>query len=333
VINRIRTRHRYRSMFYAAQAEKKILALWGGPKRQGNFLLIAFPKEISISGRFRGETLTVIERIKECILSGERKILLDFSMTKKIIASAMIAIYAELNNIKNVYPDVCFRCRKKTCNKIRQVLTQIGIYKMCGQKCFTKKPTRSDVVHWRVCMGVGVICEQIDKVISENEISRVSQVGDIYGGCIEATKNALRHAYPEQRMGIPVAHDVSGWWCFSQVKDNNLTVVVCDLGVSIPRTLPLNFPDVLAKLKSLGANTDADIIAGALKRPRSSSGESYRGNGLPKMMEVASVGGSLIIYSRRGTVNVFGSDIRAENYRNPLRGTIISWSLPLGGKE
>ena len=94
MINRIRTRHRYRSMFYAARAEKKILALWGGSKRQGNFLLIAFPKEISISGRFRGETLTVIERIKECILSGERKILLDFSMTKKIIASAMIAIYA-----------------------------------------------------------------------------------------------------------------------------------------------------------------------------------------------------------------------------------------------
>lgn len=306
---------------------------WRGIKKQKIFLSINFPKEISITGKYRGETLNSIERIKQYITNGGKKIYLDFSHTKKIIAAGMIAIYAELHNIKNVFPNIKFRCEKRSSSKVKQVLTQIGIYRLCGQKCFTKKPTRSDVIHWRVCSGVGVICEQIDKVISEKELSLVSQVGDIYGGCTEATKNALRHAYPETRLGIPVAHDKSGWWCFSQVKDNRLTVVVCDLGVSIPYTLPLNFPDILTKLKKLGANTDADIIAGALKRPRSRSGETYRGNGLPKMMEVASIGGALSIYSRCGVVSALGTDIRTENYRNPLRGTIISWSLPLGGNQ
>lgn len=333
MINRVCKRHRYLSLFFHLRALKRARSSWNYKKKGKYTFFITLPREITVTGKYRGETLNAIEKIKRAVLEGRKRIALDFSKTKKIIASGMITLYAEIHNILNLYPDIRLLCWKKSSDNIRQVLTQIGLYKLCKQKSFSRKPTRSDVIHWRVCSGVGVICEKIDKIVSEDELSRVSQRGDIYGGCVEATKNALRHAYPKDREGIPVAYGRNGWWCFSQIKDGNLMVVVCDLGVSIPYTLPTNFPDILEKLKNLGTNTDADIIAGALKRPRSSSGEKYRGNGLPKIMEVASVGGSLVIHSRRGSVNVSGEQISSKNYKQPLKGTIISWSLPLRGEE
>ena len=83
-------------------------------------------------------------------------------------------------------------------------------------------------------------------------------------------------------------------------------------------------------MKHIGRNTDADIIKGALKNPRSISRESYRGNGLPKMMEVAKAGGKLTIYSRYGVVQAFDTSIYSKNYPQPLLGTIISLTLPIG---
>lgn len=325
-------RHRYRSMFFAVIQRKRVASRNTHSRRRHSYSVVSFPREISINGNVRAFTIQVIKDIHNSILSGKKRIFLDFSKTKKIDASGMIPIYAELFNIKNTFQNIKFFCCKKVSNKIGQVLTQIGIYNMCGQKNFNKKTTLSDVIHWRVCHGVSVICEQIDNIIPDEERVSIPETSDIYGGCIEATKNALRHAYTETRSGIPVAHTKTGWWCFSQVKDQRLEVVVCDLGVSIPKTLPKNFPDIMVKLSHLGCNTDADIIAGALERPRSRSGETYRGNGLPKMVEVASIGGRLTIYSRRGAVWVDGSNIHKKNFKHPLLGTIIAWTLPLGGE-
>ncbi len=328
MINRVHNRHRYRSIFYKFHTINKKLKL--NHKKEKQFLWIKFPSVIHIEEKYRQETLSVIEQIKQSVLDGKKNIGLDFSGTNKIIAPGMIAIYAEIKNMLNVYPELKFYCKKRVTDKVRQVLTQIGIYNLCRQNNYSKKTTRRDVIYWRVCSGTGVIVDRINKVLSEEEKNCLSNIADIYGGCTEATKNALRHAYPTQRRGIPVDTEKTEWWCFSQVKEGELTILVCDLGVSIPATIPLTFPDIVNKLKHIGRNTDADIIKGALKNPRSISRESYRGNGLPKMMEVAKAGGKLTIYSRYGVVQAFDTSIYSKNYPQPLLGTIISLTLPIG---
>lgn len=294
---------------------------------------IVFPQKIDIgSTHDRKATLATLTALKKASMSGKKEILLDFSKTQKVFSSAMIIIYAELINIINTYSDIHFKCARVRNDKVGQVLTQIGIYKLCRQNV-SVKPTHSDVIHWRVCSGVKVISKKIDDIISIEELSLLPSTTDIYGGCIEATKNVLRHAYIRPRKILPVADKHTAWWCFSQIKDDKLTVVVCDLGVSIPETLPITFPSFVEHMKSLGLGSDAGLIKGALQRPSSRSGEQGRGNGLPKIAEVVKLGGNLTIFSRRGCVHVAGEETYLENYRQPLLGTVITWTLPLGGEK
>ena len=159
----------------------------------------------------------------------------------------------------------------------------------------------------------------------------------MYGGCVEATKNVTRHAYIEERDFSKVASAECEWWIFTQMKDNRLTVNICDLGLSIPKTLPITrrtfYNKTLATLATLGRSaSDADLISLAIHDPTSRSGESYRGNGLPKIANIAKNldNAYLEIYSRNGYIRVSKNKECKSKMKIAIPGTIISWSLPIG---
>lgn len=250
----------------------------------------------------------------------------------------MLLLYAEVRNLLNYNSHIKFKCHNIKTNRVEQVLKQISFLKLCGYKSKIKL-TRPDVIHWKFCSGTCTIGEKFDLVIQYDTTYQDLRNGfELYGGCVEATKNVIKHAYVEQNRDIPVATDKEAWWCFTQIKDKKLHVIICDLGVSIPYTLPERKKDLFQLLRMLfGANlTDADMLEGAIGAPSSRSGESYRGNGLPTIREIAKINeGTLTIFSRNGMVKYMGTSPHPikRNYRVPLRGTVIAWVLPLGAEN
>lgn len=332
-------------MFYSRQQKAFYYSFSKGDPRAN---AIRFPQEISLHGEHRKRTLNTIA----CIYKKTKQfpvVVLDFSRTKKIRSEAMILIYASLQNAINIASNFKFRCANVSNIKVKQVLKQIGIYALCCQKC-TIRPSMGDVVKWRVCCGVDVISEKFDAIVDpETELQQLPPEIDLYGGCIEATKNVGRHAYINadgtastgmKNNGLfNVAHEKTSWWCFSQVKDATLCVVVCDLGLSIPHTLPTKRPKLFDYIKSMrlkGQNiSDAELIKNAVETPSSRSGEDYRGNGLPRIAEIASSsGGTVGIYSRHGSFFIKkDGTMLTLNDQSPIYGTVITWTLPLGSEQ
>jgi hypothetical protein len=281
----------------------------------------------------RSEIIVAINRLHNLVSRGERKIKLDFSSTSKIYSTAMILIYAEVSNLINLHSDIKLSCTRPRNSKASHVLYQIGMYKKCPTR-FTPKQNYGDVIHWRVCSGVDVIGKNYDIIVNHNNELFDPEV-DLYGGCIEATKNVKRHAYLEERELSPVAHEKTGWWIFSQIKDGAISVCVCDLGCSIPVTLPKRRKGLFENILKLGTSSDHDLIQGAIGGAQSRSLESYRGNGLPKIAQVASqtAGASLAIHSRNGYLRVANGTSVGKKRKTPIQGTIISWTLPLEGRN
>lgn len=332
MINRIKKRHRYRCIFFERKAWQRDKLV--SSRRPGKKVVIAFPEHIDIDGQGREKVIEIICTINKNILNGCKLFLLDFRQTRKIIADGMLIIYAEIRNIINCNEKILFKCCNITSNRIKQVLKQIGFFALCNQHCIVDT-TRDDVVSWRVCYGNSLIYDKFDTVVEpEKEFKQLPPESDLYGGCVEATKNVNRHAYIENFREMPVCIQKEAWWCFSQVKDSKLHVVVCDLGVSIPYTLPRHKPKLYRFLRLFKGTTDADLIDGAITSPTSRSGESFRGNGLPKIADIAKVhGGSLTIHSRKGVVHYSDAEpAKKMNFKTPLNGTVIAWSLPLGGE-
>ena len=245
----------------------------------------------------------------------------------------MLYLYSVLRNAKNLNPNILFRCVKVT-NKILQVLAQIGLLSLCNQT----KPieiTRDDVKFWRFCCGKQIIGNKFDNIVPlDDRFHKIPSDADLYGACIEATKNVIRHAYCEKNNIIKVAHQKEAWWCFSQIKDNRLIVIVCDLGVTIPYTLPKNMPNLISFLQRKNFNelSDSQMIFSAIQYSRSRTENFNRGNGLNKIAEIAKIKNGIVsIQSRHGCVTCReNSSYYNIDFKIPVLGTIIYWSLPLG---
>lgn len=339
MINRLsrKQRLRYRSILYNKYSYRKRRLKYATFNVDSLLeYTIYFPRKISLSSEYRDLVILCVERMHYLIKEGFNKIRLNFSKTREIYADGMILIYAEICNILNIEKNIKFLFSKIRQGKILQILKQIGILKICNHSC-SITPTRSDVVHWRVCAGVEVIGENFDNIVNpEKELKSLPPEIDLYGGCIEATKNAKRHAYIMPRELSKVANSITSWWIFSQIRNNKLTIVVCDLGITIPKTLPKQRLSLYQYIQStLSSSKESNLIWGAIEKPLSRSLEDFRGNGLPKIAEIATktAKARLTIHSGRGCVFINKKEKKIFDYKKPIPGTIISWTLPLGNNH
>lgn len=163
----------------------------------------------------------------------------------------------------------------------------------------------------------------------------------LYVGIVEAMTNANHHAYEDVRDdSLNHIDRKKQWWMFSQIRDGRLSLSFCDLGIGIPRSLPLKRKSLWDKLKSLGRPpTDGDAIKAAVEDSRSRTGHQHRGKGLKQLVAAVDTArdARLIIYSNAGRY-----DCRKTNhqmieekydYRGSILGTLILWSVPLAEEE
>jgi hypothetical protein len=156
----------------------------------------------------------------------------------------------------------------------------------------------------------------------------------------EAVVNSVEHAYLEARGTTSTRLGHSRWWMFSQEKDNVLTVAVCDLGIGIPRSLPLRWaPSALQKLLDsvTGEGQDLRAIRAALQVGASSTGASHRGRGLAQIWaELRNFdGASLMILTNKAMLMWNAKEKReyALQYSESVFGTMIVWEVPTQSQD
>lgn len=283
----------------------------------------------------RSKLLSFLSKLRMSVKK-HKHVVVDFTNTQRMVASGTLLFRAELCRLRNYYHEnFRLRCIPPSKPKVAQVLKQVGVYRLMNYKS-SVRASASDVVKWRHANGHQAVGAQFDTVLGDYDgVIPVSLVSGLYRGVTEAMVNCCNHAYISTREdGLSVAHERSDWWMFSQERDNRLTVVFCDLGIGIPRSLPRQKPkiweSILAKVQ---APKDSEIIGEAVKESMTRTGKSYRGRGLSQL--VAAVknvdGGYLAIYSNHGKYHVKGDVVTMHNYDDSILGTLIEWSIPVRG--
>lgn len=282
------------------------------------------------------EFLSDLRRTFNC--ADVKAITIDLSRTERFISSATLLFYAELSRLIQMTENrIRVRCKPPTDEKACQVLHQIGIYEMCGQIVRRKHAPYDDVVHWRVARGSVVDNSICAPAIEEFEGQLAPPlVNGLFRGLGEAMTNAIHHAYldiREDTLNYKPPH--SDWWMFSQARQGYLSVVFCDLGIGIPRTLPLKRPGLFKKILALGrASSDSACIEDAIEDSRTRTMRPERGKGLGNIVEVVSglKGGVVMVLSNRGFyLAKNGTDPKTYDLKDSILGTLIYWRVPLAG--
>ncbi|MBT8420572.1 MAG: ATP-binding protein [Gammaproteobacteria bacterium] len=263
-----------------------------------------------------------------------QRILIDFSMTEQMISDGTLLFKAHLYQLVTQDNNLKIKVKFSRSSRINQVLQQIGVLKLVGQKS-DLRIRHPDVVNWRYAQGAGAIGRKTDGILEpfEGTISETLQKG-LYLGLTEAMTNTRQHAYPDIIQTDDFTENMRiEWWMFSQDKGDRVHVVFCDLGIGIPESLPNKQPNLWKRiLKSFGATPgDSRVISETIRSSASRTGQAHRGKGLSQLTKILSKtkGGDLRLYSNHGCYTLCGGDPYLQDYKTTINGTLIYWSLPI----
>lgn len=289
------------------------------------------------------------------------RVIISFQNTHRITAAAALRLLAGVSNLLMKYPALSFGCSipsrraghkyKEADRAIEDVLQQIGFFKLIGQP--ERPPTkRADIAAWSQLSGDladgSLAASLLDSLPSS--ITRKSKA-QLYKGAIEAMANSVDHAYPAQLDGTPAKEN--RWWMLVGEKQENITLIVCDLGVGIPVTLPKKHPEsmlkaIFQKCKILG-NSDAEMIHASTFIKRTRTHQTHRGKGGADIRSITEhfPGALLSIRSNRGCYVVAGESYAGKirsgyakidgaegrewsaSYSQSICGTLIEWTVSL----
>lgn len=191
------------------------------------------------------------------------------------------------------------------------------------------------MIYWRHVHGQRVEGSKYEDVLAEFDGSISESISErLFTGITEAMTNVINHAYRFPRED-GLTSSTSDWWMFSQEKDGILTVVFCDLGAGIPRTLKYKRPNLWKRIVKNRDIGDAGVIGHALIDSVSRTKQTHRGKGLGQIIGLIDAvdGGQVRILSNRGVLQRQGGRTTTRNYRDSIMGTIINWQIPLQSKE
>lgn len=289
------------------------------------------------SNKTRAPVMRFLADLRKTFSRGDvQAVTIDLSRTEQFVSIATLLFYAELSRlIQMTQGHVRVRCKPPVNDRACQVLHQIGIYEMCGQKIKRKDMQYEDVVHWRAAHGSKVDNSICAPAIEEFEGQLAPPlVNGLFRGLSEAMTNAIHHAYLDVRGdGLNYKPPSSDWWMFSQAREGYLSVVFCDLGIGIPRTLPVKKPNLFRQILEMGqADSDSACIEQAVEDSRTRTLRPERGKGLGNIVEVVSKQkeGVVMVFSNHGLYHLKnGSMPRTKNFKDSIFGTLIFWRVPL----
>lgn len=319
-------------------AEKRRLDSFEGHK---SHTLLRAPFAINVSSKNnRRHTLRFFAAFRRFALADDAPLTVDLSDLEYIMPSAAALLVAEFDRAKRIMKDdFNVRLLPSKSERINNVLDQIGFSAICGTKLGTEDIDSSPdelVRHWRYATGVR-INDQTERAFTDIQGRLAPNVQEsIWVGVSEAIGNAALHAYLEPRGTDQKRLGTKRWWMLSQMRDGVLSITVADLGIGIPRSLPLKWPrSSLGKILDgiVGKGADERAIRAAMVVGATSTGEKHRGKGLPQIWhEIRGTKDAMItIYSNRGNLRWDGRKNveESQEFADSIFGTVISWSVPV----
>jgi hypothetical protein len=314
-----------------------------GCLRRANLLMA--PDPLNLSSNF-GETLGFLYEqryryfIRNDARGKPRVASVDLTKVKSLDLAAGLAMVAEYHRALQANASTDFRpyIDDETWDPdVRILLRDLGLYELVRAR---NRPESDSVEHgirfvpFRVCDSVdGSVLDPLIEDI-RTAAGRAPKRLAVYGALMEAVKNAIIHAYPDEAQELRVDPLHKLWWAAGAYfpDDDTLEFVVYDQGIGIPGTLTKKSLWEAVRDFCPPEFTDADVIAGALELGRTSTKRLERGNGLWTICRLASElpGSQVRIMSGTGDV-LFAPGktrpVRKKSQLNPFCGTLIHWSL------
>lgn len=260
-----------------------------------------------------------------------------------------LLLSAELDRIRRVLGMRALMDDEGWNPSVRIMLNGLGLYRVMEAGRVRGQEPISDLAESAEKLGLSIVpflsCAEADprkaQELRTALYERCAPGGDeteiaVYGALVEAFNNAIAHAYIDDVPGDGLPR-VRRWWAGALVdrRQGYLYLVVYDLGVGIPATLPhRNWWNLLAL--QLPELNDAAVIEGALKHGRSGVSDHAlfgtepdgRGNGLGTMCALADTfeEADVRFTSLKGDVlYVKGGSMERTTLPARFCGTMIRW--------
>lgn len=234
--------------------------------------------------------IAFIEKIRSAAARLKR-VYINFQNSYEIHAAAGLLLVAEVDRlvtnisglkIRSYFPPKYIRNKLHGSAIVEGALKQIGFFHIIGQASKASYKL-SSIKKWKQLSGHTADGSLANSLIESMQTS-ISPLHKrkLYRGAIEAIANCVEHAYPTNRRdGLNICD--KRWWMLVGVDDERLVIIVCDLGVGIPVTLPIkNRGGILEFIKSkfnLNADSDGDMILASTYVKRTRTEQEHRGKG------------------------------------------------------
>lgn len=299
------------------------------------------PIHLSLNNEHQSALASFLEHLRIAVSSGLKVVRLDFRRTEMVFSEGMLLFYSELQRLRDMYPRSVFACSPSKVDRVNQVLQHLGVFALLGYQSAVV-PNRPDVITWRALSSAEYEAKAVGELIEMYASLKGERARHLFRSVTEAMGNAVRHAYMEPRKDGLKAPVKKKWWMFVREGSADMTVAICDLGIGIPRSLPIKHPAefiqaAIAKVSSaVNAPThrgkaDANMIHAAMEINRTRTGVAGRGKGLRDLQRIVDEvpGGRLMIISNRGRLIYSNGVFSRYGYERSIKGTLVLWTIPL----
>ncbi|WP_285259225.1 hypothetical protein [Halopseudomonas bauzanensis] len=293
--------------------------------------------------------------------NSKRQIYISFRNSESITATAGLLLVAETDKLVKAHPAIRIKCSfppvvskgryRNSESLVESSLKQIGFFKLIGQE--SSKPTnQASVKRWKQLSGEAANGSLAGSLLDNLTSLPTRARRRMYRGAIEAIANCVEHAYPPDMTGDNETDDIDRrWWMLVGIDAGVISVVVCDLGVGIPQTLPKHPDNLLDKIFDrlpIDRRNDGELILASTYIRRTRTELENRGKGGSDVRSIVDAfpSAQLTIRSNRGAYTLTGKNCRrayrdvkskfikgtdnkesVSNYSDSVGGTIIEWVL------
>lgn len=290
-----------------------------------------------------------ITLIRDCINDGE-KVLIDFRNTNAIKACAVIVLYAYIDFLQRQTKDktviaitTCGSARVNNWFKICGIWGITGFQRVTADKLNSMEivsavagKTKNNQESAEAREKIKNVLKYIKGTIYEGKIS-VSDGQKLYAALTESISNVGLHAYSNETQFSEFITDIGKrWWILAHKVEEQLYLMVYDMGEGIPVTLvKKDFFTLIAQI--FNPKTDSDKIYAAVQYGETRMNSQKHGKGLPDMKRyvVDNPEGQLHIFSGMGRYSYNAANNAEEQFDLPysIGGTLIQWNVSLRGTE
>lgn len=309
-------------------------------KRNFSSRKVSLPSTLSLTkSNSRTDLLVAVKWLRECVATPHvNTVIVDFSKVSALHPCGTILLIAELERLlEDSRYGVKLKATYPKDEVVEQLFQHVSILEKLG--CPPRKKIDSEnVVVWLYESGVE---GNLDSVVGNlpsllTSGSNMELRMAVNSGMAEAVANSSEHAYIAKREDGLDIDSPTKWWLFAKKEGDDISLVICDLGVGIPRSLPETWKEEVesfAKTMIGKKREDHQFIKLAMQLGRSRTELDHRGQGLKDILKVVQTQrvGRLGIYSNHGVYNCDGPTGRIYSCSegDSILGTVVQWVMPV----